>query len=133
MIKELIKQNTDYTKTLIISKDRLDTERRKVRINKQGSKVIIGEDGYEVFSDSNKPFHRYWAEKEIYKLHKDFFNNTFNTSFEFLIVHHIDNYKTNNDAKNLAIITKELHKEINHKEIPQGNREKGIIELKRLI
>lgn len=99
--------------------------------NEQGYEVILNDEKYEVFANNPKnTFHRFWAKKEIYMPNKKWFDKHYKKEFDELVVHHIDSNKVNNNSQNLAIITRDEHKNISHVDINVGNREAGIEQLK---
>ncbi len=77
--------------------------------------------------------HREIAFQQIFNHHLDFFKNKYpHQSFGDLEVHHIDHEPDNFDHRNLVIISKEEHRNINHTSIPVRDFNKGIEELRRV-
>jgi len=82
---------------------------------------------YPCFVNSGKLVHRFQGHK-IYSSNKDFFEKKYpGKSYSELEVHHIDNNHLNFALDNLAVISKEEHDKIKHKNI--ANREAGLKEL----
>lgn len=82
---------------------------------------------------TDKLIHKEIAEKQIYNHHREFFKKKYpQKSFNDLEVHHIDHDFENYHLNNLAIISKEEHKLINHTNIPKGNYNVGLTKLKVL-
>lgn len=67
--------------------------------------VYTDKKGYFRFINSDELFHRYLANKYIYKPNR----NNFDLPFGWYVVHHIDGNKKNNKLSNLQIITQEEH------------------------
>ena len=79
---------------------KIEKEKRTPYKNKQGVKVFINEDGYEVFANNSKKlFHRWWYERK----HR----TTIGPNYE---IHHKDGDKTNNNIDNLEKLSKEEHR-----------------------
>jgi len=97
--------------------------------NKNYYPCYVSSDGEK----TNKLIHREQAEKKIYNKYLKWFKKTYsNKDFNNLIVHHIDDDYNNYKIENLAIITFEQHKKINHGNITKGNYKQGLDELKKL-
>ena len=79
-------------------KEILDKERLTPFTNKQGHRVHINENGYEVFDRDGNLFHKWWFK------HKN--NRWIKEGYE---IHHIDFNKRNNEIDNLEEITPEEH------------------------
>ncbi|MCX6800662.1 MAG: HNH endonuclease [Candidatus Diapherotrites archaeon] len=126
MGKRLIQMENDKNSisesTKLLKKERIQNEKERLnleiennmpRLNKQGYKVIINEEGYETFAKNlNHPgqpgeyFHRWYAKKFIYNKNRNIYRLPW-ISYE---VHHKDFAKRNNELSNLEVLTREEHK-----------------------
>jgi hypothetical protein len=98
--KELLEKNLEIEKLSEEEKNKqkkLDEEIRNSEIkrttpflNKQGYRVYLNEDGYEVFEDSGSPFHVWWFKHNHNRKIKKGYH-----------IHHKDHNKRNNDIDNL--------------------------------
>ena len=68
-------------------------------------KTYIDRFGYQRFTDSKRLFHRWLAEKEIYKKNR----KKYPFEFEDYQVHHTDGNKLNNDPTNLKLVFRFEH------------------------
>lgn len=100
-IKRLIDEQKEMTKEHKEELERLTSIRLTPFINKQGRRVIINSNGYEVFPGTSKLFHRWWfefnKERKIKEGHE---------------IHHKDFNKRNNDISNLQEVSFSEHKKI---------------------
>ena len=126
-----LKEEHAQQQKLAESKQAAAVDLEKSYVNRQGRQVKLNYSGYEVFPDSGKEFHRWYAEKEVFRKYGEWFEKEYPMhqwgDFE---VHHIDNVKTNNDSPNLAVILGEEHIRLSHA-FPDGDRAAGIQELRR--
>jgi hypothetical protein len=154
LLMELRNAKKERTKSTIITLQKRDNEvREKVQaleeaysllqerirglkqphLNNQNYRVYRDDYGYERLVADGQWFHRFWAYRQVYQKHKEWFFKKGRIYFSLLEVHHIDGDKLNNDESNLAILTKEEHKKIEHtKNIPVHDYVAGIRELRRL-
>jgi hypothetical protein len=100
-IKQMNKEINIEREKLKNNKKRLEEERLTPYKNKQGHLVHLNEDGYEIFDDSKKIYHRWWYEKRS--------KTIIPKGYE---IHHRDGVRTNNNIKNLQLVTKEEHDKI---------------------
>jgi hypothetical protein len=96
---------TKLRKELQAEQEKERAIRARPFVNKQGRKVIINENGYEVFPDSLKPFHRWWFEHNHKKKIQPYNE-----------IHHINFDKRDNRIENLV--------ELSHDEHMQRHRDK---------
>lgn len=99
-IERLTEEQTTKTNELKTEKEKLTKERLTPFLNKQGRRVYIDENGYEVLERTGTLFHRWWFEHNH--------NTKIKTGYE---IHHKDFTKRNNDIDNLEELTPEEHKQ----------------------
>ncbi|MBU1111772.1 MAG: hypothetical protein KJ896_03260 [Nanoarchaeota archaeon] len=98
-IDELTTKQREKSKALKVEREKLTKERLTVRTNKQGYKVYINENGYEVFERTGTLFHRWWFEHNH--------NRKIKIGYE---IHHKDFNKKNNHINNLEELDHETHR-----------------------
>src|SRR3989344_1151744 len=98
VVMELKEEAIRETKELEEAREKLRNERLRPRTNKQGTKVHINEEGYEVFHNTGDLFHRWWFE------HKH--NRKIKNRYE---IHHKDFNKRNNNIDNLEELVPDEH------------------------
>lgn len=103
-IKKIVEEIKEETKKLQEEKEKYKKERLTPFLNAQGSKVIINENGYEVFQNSGKLFHRWWYETQHHAKIKPGCE-----------IHHKNFNKRDNDIKNLQEVTVEEHDRLHAK------------------
>jgi hypothetical protein len=103
-IENLSEKQKEKRNRLKEEREKLTKERLTPFTNKQGYKVYINEEGYEVLERTGTLFHRWWFEHNK--------NRKIKPGYE---IHHKDFNKRNNNIKNLKEITHDQHRELHYK------------------